>query len=45
MRIAEVQRALRAQQAQNRMIKNQYQKLMTQMENVTKKNIQLVLFQ
>lgn len=44
IRIADVERALRAQAAQNKMIKNQYEKMMTQLEAVTKKNIQAVLF-
>ena len=44
IRIADVERALRAQQAQNKMIRNQYEKMMTQLEAVTKKNIQAVLF-
>ena len=45
IRIADVERALRAQVAQNKMIKNQYEKMMTQLEAVAKKNIQAVLYE
>jgi hypothetical protein len=40
-----VEKALRAQQAQNRIIKNQYEQLMVQLENVVKKNIQATLLE
>lgn len=45
MRIADVERALRQQQAQNKMIKNQYEKILAQLEAMTKSTIHDVLFE
>ncbi len=44
MRIADVEGALRQQQAQNKMIKNHYDKILAQLENASKATIQAVLF-
>lgn len=43
LRIADVERALRAQQAQNRIIQNQYDNLMNQLEGSVRKTIQVTL--
>lgn len=45
MRISDVERALRQQQAQNKMIKNHYEKILAQLEVLTKNTIQVSLFE
>lgn len=45
MRIADVEKALRQQQAQNKMIKNHYEKILAQLEIMTKNTIQVSLFE
>jgi hypothetical protein len=45
MRIADLEKAMRVEQTQNKMIRNQYEKLMGQVEAVAKKTIQGVLFE
>ena len=45
MRIADLEKAIRIEQTQNKMIRNQYDKLMGQVESVAKKTIQGVLFE
>jgi hypothetical protein len=42
-RIGEVERAIRAQQAQNKIIHNQYEKLMNLVESSVKKTVQVTL--
>ena len=44
-RVAEVEKAIRAEQAQNKMIRNQYDKLKNQLEAIAKKTVQEVLFE
>ena len=44
MRMAEVEKALRQEQGQNRMIKNHYDKMAVQLEVTSKNSIQAVLF-
>lgn len=44
IRIIDVEKALRSQLTQNKMLKNQYEKLRNQLETLTKKNIQAILF-
>ena len=44
MRIADLEKAIRIEQTQNKMIRNQYDKLLSQVEGVSKKTIQAVLF-
>lgn len=43
--MAEVEKAIRAEQAQNKMIRNQYDKLKNQLEAIAKKTVQEVLFE
>ena len=45
VRIMDVEKALRSQQTQNKMLKNQYEKLRSHVETLCKKNIQAVLFE
>ena len=45
MRIADLEKAIRIEQTQNKMIRNQYDKLMGQVESVAKMTIQGVLFE
>lgn len=44
LRINDLERAVRQQQSQNKMIKNHYEKVLAQLEALTKKAIQAVLF-
>lgn len=44
MRIADLEKAVRVEQAQNKMIRNQYDKLLGQVETVAKRTVQAVLF-
>jgi hypothetical protein len=44
IRIADLEKAIRVEQTQNKMIRNQYEKLIGQVEAVAKKTIQGVLF-
>lgn len=45
IRIADLQKAIRVEQTQNKMIRNQYDKLLSQVQSVSKKTIQAVLFE
>ena len=45
MRIVDLERALRQQQTQNKMIKNHYEKILAQLEVMTKSTIHDVLFE
>lgn len=44
LRINDLERAVRQQQSQNKMIKNHYEKVLAQLEALTKNAIQAVLF-
>ena len=44
-RITDVQASLRAQQSQNKMLKNQYEKLMNVVEASAKSTIQHIIFE
>jgi hypothetical protein len=45
LRIADLEKAVRVELAQNKMIRNQYDKLLSQIEGAAKKTIQIVLFE
>lgn len=45
IRIADLEKGVRIQHAQNKMIRNQYDKLLAHVESAAKKTIQQVLFQ
>ena len=45
IRIADLERAVRQQQAKNKIVKNFYEKLLAQMEVITKSTIHTVLFE
>jgi hypothetical protein len=44
LRITDLERAVRQQQAQNKMIKNHYEKILSQLEVVSKNTIQTAIF-
>jgi hypothetical protein len=45
MRIADLERALRQQQSQNRLLQNHYEKILAQLESLSKTTIHSVLFE